>query len=296
MQARFVLLWVLREVKASWPYFLATVLCVGWAVFLGSVALQGREIWRCITPSWASQTTTIVLMKPGVEDGVIDKIRQSLEASPWVESFEVFQGEKALLDFRARNPDLAHIVEDLDPAYIPVYFRIITAEKCLADFVRCEEFLKSLGSMEVVDRLYSGFLLAGRVFRWFDHAGKVLLFFAVIFLILGLLIAVLLIRLTCEARSRELYLWETLGASPQMIKIPFLIYSSFAIFLGIVTAWVIFGFAGFFVPSGEGSCLPAKLSKCSGLLLPGLLVWALTLVVVDVTLRSMRRKRKWDAR
>lgn len=298
MRGRFILLWVLREIRASWPYFIATVLCVTCAVFSGSLILRSNHFWRCVTPSWASHSTTILLLKPNVEDRFVGKIRQILETSPWVEAYEVVRKEKALSDFKALNPDLAQLLKDLDPAYIPVYFKIVTGEKCLTEYSQCEHFFKSLGSMEAVDQLYSGLVWAGVVFRWFNYAKKVMMLSVALFMIISLTLSVLLNRLICESRAQELYLWETLGASPTVMKVPFLLYSSFVILPGIVAAWAIFYFLGLVLKSKglislchDGLLLQP--AKDPIFILPGVVMWAITMVVVNGSIRFIRRRRGW---
>lgn len=294
MRRKLIITWVAREVVESWPFFMATVLCMGFAFFWGSAALQNDRIWKCIVPSWASRSVSIILLNSNVGEEHITKVQKTVANSEWAEGCRLVRGEEAWSRIRSEFSELSKIIEELDPKYFPSYLEVVLSQQCLEKYSECEKFFHTISAMDPVEHVYSGLVWARKVFEWFRIAKIASIFSMIIFLFLGLVIALLMIKITCEVHKLELYLWDIMGASPWIIRSPFYLYSAIIVFFGAFTAYIGWWGMAFILRYQDGNPLFSECSLTS-LIISGkfcilsAIFLTLSIIITEIAIRSHRK-------
>lgn len=216
----------MRELKQRFWLRLSTwlVLSSCFSVLIGA-ALMSTNLERLLT-LWGDEFQVTAYLAPDTGEDVIEGIRRRITAEATTGKVEFVGRERALKEFREQlasyAPDLAGDEELL--SLIPSSFQIslpsgLPPEKHEAAVAEMAGFLGKIPGIEEVRygqewiKKYAGFVSAARGASFFVN---------LILLAAALLVIGNSVRASVEARRHEIEVYELVGATPAMIRKPFL--------------------------------------------------------------------------
>jgi cell division transport system permease protein len=156
----------------------------------------------------------------------VAKLTTALKAMPQVTTVDYVSKDQALADFRARQPEVANLVNSLPSNPLPASFEISLRDP--GDYMDVATYLRGQGAVESVQDIQKTVSQMTSVINVVSTIGIVVL---VIVGLTVLFIIVNTIRLAVVARSEEIEIMRLVGASDAFIRWPFVFEGAFVGFL-----------------------------------------------------------------
>jgi cell division transport system permease protein len=156
----------------------------------------------------------------------VAKLTTALKAMPQVTTVNYVSKDQALADFRARQPEVANLVNSLPSNPLPASFEISLRDP--GDYMDVATYLRGQGAVESVQDIQKTVSQMTSVINVVSTIGIVVL---VIVGLTVLFIIVNTIRLAVVARSEEIEIMRLVGASDAFIRWPFVFEGAFVGFL-----------------------------------------------------------------
>jgi len=174
-----------------------------------------------------SEVQVVAYLKDSATTQDVAQLTSALKAMPQVASVNYVSKDQALANFKARQPEVANLVDTLPSNPLPASLEISLSNA--NDYIDVATYLRSQGTVNNVQDIAKTVSQMNSVINVLQTGGIVIL---VIVGLTVLFIIVNTIRLAVVARSEEIEIMRLVGASDAFIRWPFVFEGALVGFLG----------------------------------------------------------------
>jgi cell division transport system permease protein len=234
------------SLKRNWTLQFSTLIVVTacYLIVCGSILLS--QNLRKILTVWGEELQMTVYLTENTEPMDVEFLQKKIEANPNVGTLKFISKAKALEDFRGQMasyaPDLLNEKDLL--SLIPASFQV-----SLSDSLKVVDHLKVLDALAGVLKSEKSVAEVSYGQEWVQKYGQFLYYFEKACQALGIIIfcAALfvlsnVIRASVQSRRQEIEVLELIGATPAMVRRPFMVEGAL---IGFVSSMVAVGVSYF---------------------------------------------------
>ncbi len=215
------------SLKRNWTLQFSTLVVVTACYLVVCISMLLSQNLRKILTVWGEELQMTVYLSENTEVADVESLKKTIEANPNVGKIKFISKEKALEDFRIQMASYApDVLNEKDLlSLIPESFQVSLSES-----------LKAVDHLKILDTL-AGTLKNEKAVAevsygqdWVQKYGQFLYYFEKICQALGIIIfcAALfvlsnVIRASVQSRRQEIEVLELIGATPAMIRRPFMV-------------------------------------------------------------------------
>ena len=230
----------IRSLKRNWTLQFSTLIVVTacYLVVCGSFLLS-QNLQKILTV-WGEELQMTVYLSENSESSEIESLQKKIETNPNVGTVHFVSKERALNDFRVQMASYApDILNEKDLlSLIPASFQVT-----LSNSLKAVDHLKVLNALAGTLKAEKTVAEVSYGQEWIQKYGQFLYYFEKACQALGIIIfcAALfvlsnVIRASVQSRRQEIEVLELIGATPAMIRRPFMIEGALIGFVSSVLA------------------------------------------------------------
>lgn len=179
-----------------------------------------------------SQNVVMAFCDADASEDTVNKARSSLESIENVSSCVVVSREEAFESVKEAYGDNAEILSNLDPAFLPVGFRLTVDDMSLFD-----ETVAKISAVEAIDSVQQNSSLASKLEEIRKAISYISIGVIIVLFIVSMFIIANTVRITMFSRKLEISIMKAVGATNWFIRWPFLVEG---IVIGLISAIVSF--------------------------------------------------------
>lgn len=237
----------MESLKRNWTLQFSTLLVVTACYLVVCSSMLLSQNFRKILTVWGEELQMTVYLSENIENTEVESLQKQIESHPQVGKIKFVSKEKALEEFRTQMASYApDILNEKDLlSMIPASFQISLSES-----------LKAVDHLKVLDAL-AGTLKSEKAVaevsygqEWVQKYGQFIFYFekgcqalGVIIFCAALFVLSNVIRASVQSRRQEIEVLELIGATPAMIRRPFMLEGALIGFVSSVSAVTISYFA-----------------------------------------------------
>ncbi|WP_413289325.1 cell division protein FtsX [Bdellovibrio sp. HCB337] len=237
----------LESLKRNWTLQFSTLLVVTACYLVVCSSLLMSQNLRKVLTVWGEELQMTVYLSENTETQDVESLQKKIEANPNVGKIKFISKEIALEDFRAQMasyaPDILNEKDLLN--LIPASFQV-----SLSESLRAVDHLKVLDVLASTLKSEKSVAEVSYGQEWVQKYGQFIYYFekgcqalGVIIFCAALFVLSNVIRASIHSRRQEIEVLELIGATPAMIRRPFMIEGALIGFVSSALAVTISYFA-----------------------------------------------------